>query len=151
MKMLWVLIGLLLVVLAALLWVILRNRPDKAPSLAPTATRHLPPGTPAPQRELKTWGKTVVVPDPANACPAVLKIAGKSFDNDEAPRLPLASCGNANCQCHYAPAKERRNGEERRSGKDRRTGLRFEPGKPGDRRSGQDRRRRKGYDWNSTI
>ena len=149
MKMLWVLIGLLLVVVAVLLWVVLRNRPDKV--LAPTATKPLPASTPAPKHEPKTWGKTVVVPDPAAAGPAVLKIAGQSFENNEAPRLPLASCGNANCQCHYAPAKERRNGQERRSGKDRRTGLRFEPGKPGDRRSGQDRRHRKGYDWDSTI
>ncbi len=151
MKMLWVLIGLLLVVLAALLWVILRNRGDKPLVPTTTTTKPLPPDTPAPKREPKAWGKTVVVPDPANACPAVLKIAGQSFENDEAPRLPLASCGNANCQCHYVPAVERRSGQERRSGKDRRTGLRFEPGKPGDRRSGQDRRRRKGYDWNSTI
>ena len=149
MKMLWVLIGLVLVVLAALLWVILRNRPDKP--LIPTTTKPLPSGTSAPRGEPKSWGKMVVVPDPGNACPAVLQIAGQSFENDEAPRLPLASCGNANCQCDYTPAVERRSGQERRSGNDRRTGLRFEPGKPGDRRSGQDRRRRKGYDWNSTI
>ncbi len=149
MKLLWVLVGLMIVVLAALVWVALRNRPEK--TLAPH-TGNGPPATKAvPKREPQSWGKTVVVPDPANACPAVLKLQGQSFDNDEAPRLPLPSCGNATCQCHYVAAKERRTGKERRSGQDRRTGLRFEPGKPGDRRSGRDRRHRKGYDWDSTI
>ena len=145
----WILVCLLVVVIAALVWVVLRNRPEKV--LAPVPSKPSTPGKPAPKAEPATWGKTVVVPDPANACPAVLKIQGQSFANDEAPRLPLTSCGIANCRCHYVPSKEQRSGKERRSGKDRRADLRFEPGKPGDRRSGKDRRHRKGYDWDSTI
>lgn len=148
--MLWVLTGLLVIILAVLLWVVLRarsGRSDAIPdSLNPSTARA------APARAPPTWGKTVVVPDPANACPAVLRIQGQSFANEAAPRLPLATCSIANqCQCRYVPATERRRGEERRSGTDRRTQLRFEPGKEGDRRTGKDRRYRKGYDWDKTI
>lgn len=149
MKMIWVLVGLLIVVLGAVLWVVLRARSAKAEAVVAS---HQPlPARPTPSRPAATWGKVVVVPDPAAACPAVLRLQGQSFPNDDAPRLPLPDCSVANCQCRYAPAKERRNGAERRSGMDRRTQLRFEPGKPGDRRSGKDRRHRRGYDWDHTI
>jgi hypothetical protein len=149
MNMLWVLAGLLTVVLGALLWVLLRSRPDR--TVVPTESRDAPPVRPKP-RLPATWGKTIVVPDPANACPAVLRIQGQSFANEAAPRLPLVNCSVANqCKCHFVPAAERRRGEDRRSGTDRRTQLRFEPGKPGDRRTGKDRRHRKGYDWDHTI
>ena len=149
MNMLWVLAGLLTAVLGALLWVLLRHRRDKAE--VPTESRDSPVARPKP-RPTATWGKTVVVPDPADACPAVLRIKGQSFANEAAPRLPLANCSIANrCKCRYVPAVERRKSDERRSGTDRRTQLRFEPGKPGDRRTGKDRRHRKGYDWDQTI
>jgi hypothetical protein len=147
--MLWVVSGLLTVVLVTLLWVLFRSRSDRAD---PAEERRDPPPARPKPRPAATWGKTVVVPDPGDACPAVLRIKGQSFANEAAPRLPLANCSIANrCKCHYVPAVERRKGEERRSGTDRRTQLRFEPGKAGDRRSGKDRRHRKGYDWDQTI
>jgi hypothetical protein len=149
MKILWVLVGLLVLVLGAVVWVVMRSRSDR--SVSPAGTQETQPARPLPKRSAASWGKTVVVPDPAKACPAVLRIQGQSFTNEAAPRLPLSNCSVANCQCHYAPAKERRAAEERRSGMDRRTQLRFEPGKAGDRRSGKDRRHRKGYDWDQTI
>ena len=149
MKMLWVLIGLLILVLGAVVWVLLRSRSDR--SLDAAVAQQALPVRPPPKRPAASWGKTVVVPDPAKACPAVLRIQGQSFSNEAAPRLPLSNCSVASCQCHYVPAEERRTGQERRSGADRRTQLRFEPGKQGERRSGKDRRHRKGYDWNRTI
>lgn len=149
MKMLWVLVGLLVLVLGAVVWVLMRGRSDQ--SLPGASAQQAPPPRPPPRRIATSWGKTVVVPDPASACPAVLRIQGQSFTNEAAPRLPLSTCSVANCQCHYVPAEERRTGPERRSGQDRRSQLRFEPGKEGDRRSGKDRRHRRGYDWNQTI
>jgi hypothetical protein len=167
MKVIWVLVGLLIVVLAAILWVALKTRsarvaePIRSREPAPSKRAPRPPATisgpppPAtksgPKPPASTWGRTVVVPDPEKACPAARRMDGQSFPNESAPRLPLANCSVANCQCHYVPAKERRDGTERRSGTDRRTQLRFEPGKAGDRRSGKDRRHRKGYDWDHTI
>lgn len=149
MKMLWVLVGVLVLVLGAVVWVLMRSRSER--SLPTADARQALPPRPPPKRPAASWGKTVVVPDPAKACPAVLRIQGQSFTNEAAPRLPLSNCSVANCQCHYVPAEERRAGPERRSGTDRRSQLRFEPGKEGDRRSGKDRRHRKGYDWNQTI
>jgi len=149
MKTIWVLAALLVVVLATLAWVVVRRRSADAASAAADKPQSLPSKPPT-KRPPDTWGKTVVVPDPAKACPAVLAIQGKSFPNDDAPRLPLSACSVATCQCHFVPAKERRASPERRSQADRRGELRFEPGKEGDRRSGKDRRR-KGYDWHQTI
>jgi hypothetical protein len=148
--MVWLLAGLLVVVVAAIAWVLLRSR-SHAADPAP-AQQDAPAARPAPRRAPPTWGKTVLVPDPANACPAVLKIRGQALSNESAPRLPLADCTMADrCQCRFMPAPERRIGAERRSGTDRRTQLRFEPGKAGDRRSGKDRRHRGRYDWDHTI
>lgn len=148
--MLWVLAGLLVIVLGALLWVVLRAR--SGPPDAPTNSRRPAPTRPLPARGPTTWGKTVVVPDPANACLAALRLEGQSFATEAAPRLPLANCTMVDqCQCHYVPAQDRRQGRERRSGVDRRTHLRFEPGKEGDRRKGKDRRHRNTYDWDNTV
>jgi hypothetical protein len=150
--MIWVLIALTILVLGTILWVVLRSRAEPPSTRTATASQQPPAARPTPARSTPTtWGKTVVVPDPAKACPAVLRIQGQTFESDAAPRLPLADCSFANCQCHYVAAKERRSNAERRSGTDRRTQLRFEPGDPGDRRSGKDRRHRKGYDWDRTI
>ena len=149
MKMLWVLVGLLVVVLAAVIWVVIRTRSGR--SRAPARPRDALFARSIPWSFAATWGKTFVVPDPAKACPAALRIEGQSFSNEAAPRLPLADCSVANCHCHYVPGQERRTGSERRSGADRRTQLRFEPGKAGDRRSGKDRRHRNGYEWDRTI
>ena len=147
MEMVWILAALVGLVLAAVLWVLWKNRGQNslapAPATAPAA---------AAKRVVKaTWGKTIVVPDRSQACDAVLKIAGQSFPNEDAPRLPLPSCTFGNCKCYYIPARERRLKTERRSGVDRRTGLRYEPGKAGDRRTGKDRRHSKHYDWDHTI
>jgi hypothetical protein len=142
----WILAALVGLVLAAVVWVIWHSRSDRS------ALAQLAPEAGTPKRVIKpTWGKTVVVPDPAKACEAVLKISGQSFPEGEVPRLPLASCSSADCKCYFIPARERRFRPERRSGKDRRTGLRFEPGQPGDRRSGKDRRNQGHYDWDKTI
>ena len=149
MNVFWVLAGLLVLVLGAVVWVLMRSRSDRPP---PTAdTRQAQPSRPPPKRASASWGKTVVVPDPTKACPAVLRIQGRSFANDAAPRLPLSNCSSASCQCYYEPASERRTYKERRSGEERRGQLRFEPNKPADRRSGKDRRQRKSYDWDHTV
>lgn len=150
MNMLWLLGGLLLVVLAGLLWVVLRAR-SEVPPLHPA--RQAPAALPKapPRGAASSWGITVVVPDPDTACPAVLRIQGRSFANEAAPSLPLSNCSSANCRCYYEPAPERRKTKERRSGEDRRAQLRFEPDKPVDRRSGKDRRQRKSYDWDHTV
>lgn len=149
MNLLWALVGLLGLVLVAVSWVLLRSRSDRSDP-APDAEQ-APPSQVLPKRAPASWGKVLVVSDPKRACRAVLKIQGQTFPSEAAPRLPLADCSVANCRCHFVPAKERRAGTERRSGLDRRSQLRFEPGKPGDRRSGKDRRRRDTHEWDQTI
>lgn len=149
--MLWVLAGLLATVLAALVWVVLRTRSEQ-PVASAQPQQLAPSPRPAPRRPATSWGRMVVVPDPANACLAALKIQGQSLSTEAAPRLPLADCTMTDrCQCRYVPAPERRATKERRSGLDRRSQLRFEPDKPVDRRSGKDRRHRQAYDWDHTI
>ena len=145
MDLIWILAALVGLVLVVVGWVIWHNRSDRS---------GIEPAAPAAalKRVIKpTWGKTIVVADPAKACEAALQISGQSFPNEAAPRLPLAGCTSADCKCYYIPARERRFRTERRSGTDRRTGLRYEPGQPGDRRSGKDRRHRGHYDWEDTI
>jgi len=145
----WIVVGLLVVVLAGIAWVAFRTR---SPADPPAANhRTVAPGQTFVREEVKTWGKTLIVPNPAEACPAVLIIQGQSFRNEDAPRLPLTGCGSTNCKCHYVPAREMRTGKERRSGIDRRSSLRYEPGKPDDRRSGKDRRKHGRYDWEHPV
>jgi hypothetical protein len=146
MDMLWILAALVGLVLAAVGWVIWRAHREGTTEMVPTAS------TPVAKRSVKpTWGKVLVVANPLTACETVLQMDGRTFPNAEAPRLPLPTCNSKDCKCYYIPARERRFRTERRTWADRRTGLRYEPGQPGDRRSGKDRRHHGHYDWDETI
>jgi len=69
-------------------------------------------------------------------------LAGKEFEFDEAPNLPLEGCTATMCSCVYIGLKEKRKHQRRQH--ERRTDLRFEPDKS-DRRSHKERRR--GEKW----
>ncbi len=85
-------------------------------------------------------GKTVSlrVPDPTCACEFARRIAGKTFEPEHAPKLPLAGCGLVACRCRYESVTERR-ARTRRDADERREMIRFET-KDG-RRQTTDRRK----------
>jgi hypothetical protein len=110
-------------------------------SRAPLESHPAPP-------EAQVWGILVSARNKQRVCPGAQEILDKQFEVGKEPRLPLASCPFPHdCTCHYVKLHERRKGE-RRSGGDRRQGLRFEQDQ---RRSGKDRRKKEGPDWDITV
>jgi len=79
------------------------------------------------------------VADKASACEFARVIVGKTFEPDQAPKLPLAGCGVIQCRCHYEACTDRR-GKVRREKEERRDMIRFET-KSGRREVGGDRRK----------
>ena len=74
------------------------------------------------------WGVSIQTREDRPGCPQVQALRGQAFPLDQAPRLPLPGCAQ-DCQCHYQPLLEQRDGKARRVHHDRRSILRYEPGK----------------------
>jgi len=53
------------------------------------------------------------------ACERAMAIRERVFLSREAPRLPLANCGEGDCRCHYIFHEDRRSGFDRRAEFDR--------------------------------
>lgn|GEM_PF-615508 len=51
-----------------------------------------------------------------NACHDVAKLKDRVFLSGEMPGLPLASCNESDCRCHYIYLADRRSGIDRRDG-----------------------------------
>ena len=87
-----------------------------------------------------TAGTTVTlrVPDPKCACEYARRIASKTFEPEQAPKLPLAGCGVTQCACRWATVTERR-GKVQRKAEERRDLIRFET--KDNRRKETDRRK----------
>lgn len=72
-----------------------------------------PPTSTKPQSTTRTpikeqWHAISIVAGPA-ACPAAVKLGGRRFLSDEAPRLPLGECSSpARCKCIYRHFSDRR-------------------------------------------
>ena len=79
------------------------------------------------------------VPDKSKACEFARVVAGKTFEPDSAPKLPLAGCGVIECRCKYEQVTDQR-GKVRREKEERRDMIRFET-KSGRREVGGDRRK----------
>ena len=97
------------------------------------------------------WGKRFVPGGAGRVCDAAKACAGKCYELDQVPKLPLPGCSfGIQCQCHFETLTDRRSGKERRSGVDRRPNLRFDPDKP-PRRSGRDRREKNNSAFNDVV
>ena len=106
------------------------DRPlPKKPAAAP------PSAKPAGQRKTVS----LKVPEKSSACEFARVIAGRTFEPDAAPRLPLAGCGVIQCRCRYELFTDRRS-KVRREKEERRELIRFET-KSGRREAGGDRRK----------
>jgi hypothetical protein len=79
------------------------------------------------------WGVTIQAREGRPCCTQVKELLGQTFSLDQAPRLPLPGC-DLDCQCHYQPLLEHRDGKVRRLHHDRRSILRYEPDKKNRRR-----------------
>jgi len=103
--------------------------------------RPLPKKTATPGAKASAPHKTVSlkVPEKNRACEFARAIAGKTYEPDAAPKLPLAGCGNIECRCRYEVFTDRR-GKVRRQKEERRDEIRFET-KSGRREVGGDRRK----------
>ena len=81
---------------------------------------------------------TLRVPDPKCACEFARRIAGKTFEPEQAPKLPLAGCGLIECRCKWSTVTERRSKVQRKT-EERRDMIRFEA--KDNRRKETDRRK----------
>jgi hypothetical protein len=79
------------------------------------------------------------IPVSASACERARRLAGRTLEVADAPKLPLRDCGRMDCQCRYSPVVDRRR-KGRRDKQDRREDIRFE--KKSTRRDAPDRRKR---------
>lgn len=77
-------------------------------------------------------------------CRSASKFAGREFDFEEAPSLPVSGCDEAVCSCGYAGLPERRRLGDRRSGLERRLTMRMEST---DRRAERPRRKADLSSW----
>ena len=79
------------------------------------------------------------VPASASACERARKLAGRTLDAADAPKLPFLDCGRVDCQCRYEAVADRRR-RPRRDDAERREVIRFET--QDGRRNSTDRRKR---------
>ena len=78
------------------------------------------------------------VPEPKRACEYARRIAGKTYEPEQAPKLPLAGCGVIECRCRFEHSAEQR-AKARREKDERRDMIRFET--KDSRRKNSDRRK----------
>jgi hypothetical protein len=104
----------------------------KSSTLGPAAP------VPAAAREVNPW-RAVAIMAKSTCCEAARSLHAKRFLSAQAPRLPLASCNQADsCPCAYRHHEDRR-GLPRR--KEERTGLRQSVKVSQERRLGGSRRK----------
>jgi hypothetical protein len=82
--------------------VLIETKPDAEP-VAPVKVR---PGS------IQPW-HAVTIAAPANSCSAAQVHKGKRYLSRDAPRLPLAECDTAACQCKYKHFPDRRDSPRR--------------------------------------
>ena len=71
---------------------------------------------PAEGPESRRWHSvSIVVPDNVPHCEAVSSLRGRRFLSTEAPKLPLATCDVATCECRYEHYQDRRRRRGRRA------------------------------------
>lgn len=122
------LIILVLVAMAAVIFVLLRRKPDNVKSAR--SQSHV--STPARENMLQ------IVLSPNNACKAAQELEGHRFHKGSAPTLPLANCKEpATCHCRYQMLADRRISERRIAGHEKRESIRYEENP---RRKGRGRR-----------
>lgn len=66
----------------------------------------------APKRPPRPWHAVSIVPG-SQSCAAAAGLARKRFLSREAPTLPLKSCDEQHCTCHYEHHDDRRKGPRR--------------------------------------
>lgn len=64
--------------------------------------------------EFDTKWRSVRIRPGLIACRHVADLEGQVFLSRDAPELPLASCGERDCHCHYVFLDDRRSGIDRR-------------------------------------
>ncbi|HXG29617.1 MAG TPA: hypothetical protein VNJ47_12315 [Nevskiales bacterium] len=122
------LVGILLVVGAAVALMLFRRKPAKA--VRPQGTVTQPRGNML----------QIVVP-PEGCCEAARQLQSHRFDKTYAPALPLENCDRRlQCRCRFQLVADRRIGE-RRSGHEKRDSIRYEenPRRKGRGRRAQDK------------
>jgi hypothetical protein len=82
--------------------VLIETKPDSTASGEPRETRGAN----------KRWHAVTIVAAPG-ACQAALACKGKRHLSSEAPRLPLAECDAARCNCKYRHFADRRSSPRR--------------------------------------
>lgn len=98
-------IFLILVLLAALWWLIRKRR-------------EVVTDTPTPQRRSKssnTQFHAVSIKYSGKACTAAVEMSGRRFLATAAPKLPLPECDILECNCRFAHHDDRRSNKDRRS------------------------------------
>ena len=120
---------LALVATLGLLWVLRGNRKArKSPAIPQVANRSESDRLDYLRRSGLYWGVRIRFREGQPVCPQARDLDDQEFPLDEAPRLPLPGC-DLDCQCHYQPLLEHRDGKVRRLHHDRRSILRYEPDK----------------------
>ena len=111
----------------------------RAARQATGSTRPALPGTRANNARRSSTNLLVLRTGPGGcSCAASRQFSGKTFDRASAPKLPLASCARADCECRFEAIADRRRNPRRMSA-DRRDLIRFAT--KSDRRISTDRRR----------
>jgi hypothetical protein len=91
--------------LLLLIWLLLRLR-------KPAQKEAARPMAPRPEN---TAYHAVSIKFGEKACGAAQALSGRRFLSSAAPRLPLADCNAAQCDCRFVHHKDRRSGKDRRS------------------------------------
>lgn len=137
--MLWAISLLLVLLLAALVYVV--ANPDKQTDVILGHRRKREPGkkemargTAAP----RYWATQFRVGNPGSACLAANALQGRIYATDQALPTPLKGCDSKACECQLVPLVERRTESERRAGRERRVVVRLDA--MPDRRARPDRR-----------
>ena len=95
---------------------------------------------PAPRPAVsRSTSVTLRIPSAGSVCERARRLAGRTLDAADAPKLPLQDCARVDCRCRYEPLSERRR-KTQRADNERRELIRFETKEP--RRKTPDRRKR---------
>ena len=134
----WTVIGI--IALLAVVVFLKRGSGKRPAAPAPAARAVAPQSGRTPKRDPETEDKFIGVTVFAekDACAGILKLVGKTFPEDRAPRIPVETCDKEKCECRLHRIKGRRHfprrvkhdrrgdirfGEERRDHHDRRQGI----------------------------
>ena len=137
--MLWAISLLLVLLLAALVYVV--ANPDRQTDVILGHRRKREPGKKEMARTVpgpRYWAKQFRVGNPGSACLAANALQGQIYATDQAIPTPLKGCDSKACECQLVPLIERRAERERRAGHERRVVVRLDA--MPDRRARSDRR-----------